>query len=190
MLDCQEFALPIPFPRMPAALFSLCAIAGSSHAIDAAAIRTLVDRTIRPLMAEHRVPGMALALTVDGQTMFFNYGLASIADQRPVDQHTLFEVGSVSKTVTATLASYAQVRGKLSLADHPSRYLAQLKGSALDRASLLHLATYTAGGLPQQWPQQVSNHQQMLAYLRNWQSEAPPAPCGAIPIPVSACSGT
>jgi beta-lactamase class C len=67
------------------------------------------------------------------------------------------------------LASYAQVLGKLSLDDHPSKYLPQLKGSAVDQASLTHLGTYTAGGLPPQFPDEVSNDQ-MLDYFRQWKS--------------------
>jgi len=45
---------------------------------------------------------------------------------RPVTETTLFELGSVSKTFTATLGLYAQALGQLSLADHPSRFMPEL----------------------------------------------------------------
>lgn len=61
---------------------------------------------------------------------FFNYGVASREKNTSVTETTLFELGSISKTFTATLAAYAQVLGKLSLDDHPSKYLPQLKGNA------------------------------------------------------------
>jgi beta-lactamase class C len=161
--------------RLPvlAATLSFLPLAANAAA-DAAAIRAAVDTAIKPLMAQHDVPGMAVAVTVDGKAMFLNYGLASKENKLPVSENTLFELGSVSKTFTATLGCYAQVQGKLSLADHPSSYLPQLKGSAIDRASLIELATYTAGGLPQQMPEEVSNDAQMLAYFRNWTPDAPP----------------
>jgi beta-lactamase class C len=50
----------------------------------------------------------------------------------------------------------------------------QLKGSAIDRASLLDLGAYMAGGLPQQMPDQVTNDTQMQAYFRAWTPDAPP----------------
>ncbi|MBJ7311516.1 class C beta-lactamase [Rugamonas sp. CCM 8940] len=138
-----------------------------------ATIRAFVDKEIRPIMAEHDVPGMAVAVTLDGQAYFFNYGLASREANIPVSEATLFELGSISKTFTATLASYALVRGKLSLDEHPGKYMPQLKGSAIDRASLLNLATYTAGGLPLQFPEELA-HDKMLGYFQQWQAEAAP----------------
>lgn len=160
-------------PRL--ALACLLALPAASHAApDAEAIRAIVDKAIRPVLAEHEVPGMAVALTVDGKTMFFNYGLASKQPARPVTEHTLFELGSISKTFAGTLASYAQVQGKLSFGDHPGKYLPALQGSALDRATLLELGVYTAAGLPLQVPDAVQDDARMLAWLRAWQPEAPP----------------
>lgn len=125
-------------------------------------------------MAEHKVPGMAVAVTVDGKTYFLNYGLASREKKTPVSEATLFELGSISKTFTATLATYAQVLGKLSLDDHPGKYMPQLQGSAVDKASLLNLGTYTAGGLPLQFPDEVESQQQMLSYFQQWKPAAAP----------------
>lgn len=141
---------------------------------DAAALRAAVDGAIRPLMARHEVPGMAVAVTVDGRVSFFNYGLASREQKSAVSEHTLFELGSISKTFAATLAAYAQEQGVLSLADHPGAWLPQLKGSALDRASLLHLGTYTAGGLPLQVPEEVSDLPQAMAYFQGWKPDSAP----------------
>ena len=64
---------------------------------------------------------MAVAVTVDGQAMFFNYGLASKQGLVPVTKNTLFELGSVSKTFTATLGCYARDLGRLSFDDHPGK---------------------------------------------------------------------
>jgi beta-lactamase class C len=143
-------------------------------ATDAAAIGKAVDAAVAPVMAEYDVPGMAVAVTVGGQAMFFNYGVAARDSGQPVTEATLFELGSVSKTFTATLGAYAQEKGKLSLADHPGKYVPQLKGSALDRASLLHLGTYTAAGLPLQVPDELKTQAQLFDYFRQWQPEAAP----------------
>lgn len=137
-------------------------------------IAAAVDRAFRPLLAEHDVPGIAVAVTVDGQRFFFSYGVASKETNAPVTKDTLFEIGSVSKTFTATLAAYAQALGKMSLEDHPGQYMPQLRGSAIDKASLLNLGTYTAGGLPLQFPDSVRNDGEMLAYFRHWKPAASP----------------
>jgi beta-lactamase class C len=160
---------------LPIVLASLCLFPLTSHAApDAAAVRAAVDKAVKPLMAQHDVPGMAVAVTVDGQAMFFNYGLASKEKQVPVSENTLFELGSVSKTFTATLGCYAKGQGRLSFDDHPGKFMPQLKGSAIDRASLLELGTYTAGGLPLQFPDEAEDDAQMPAYFRNWTPDAPP----------------
>jgi CubicO group peptidase (beta-lactamase class C family) len=72
-------------------------------------------------------PGMAVGVVMNGGTYVYQYGMASEITRRPVDGNTLCEIGSVSKTLTATLASYAQDTGKLSLSDMASKYLASLR---------------------------------------------------------------
>jgi beta-lactamase class C len=160
--------------RIAIAIISSCFVPLTSWAADdSAKIRAIVDTAIRPLMAEYDVPGMAVAITVDGQPFFFNYGVASMEKNTPISEATLFELGSISKTFTATLASYAQVLGKLSLDDHPGTYMPQLKGSAIDKVRLLNLGTYTAGGLPLQFPDEISDDQ-MTGYFRQWKPAAAP----------------
>ena len=148
--------------------------ASACHAADAnAALRAIVDQAVRPVIAAYDLPGVAVAVTVDDKASFFNYGLASREHGTPVSENTLFEVGSISKTFTAILASYAQVTGKLSLDDHPGKYLPELKGSAIDNATVLNLGTYTAGGLPLQFPDEVPDDG-MLAYFKQWKADAAP----------------
>ena len=157
------------------ALVVTCLLPATLQAADSPSqIRAVVDRAFPPLMTKYDVPGLAVAVTVDGRQYFFNYGVASKADNKPVTKDTLFEVGSVSKTFTATLAAYAQTLGKLSLDDHPGKYMPQLRGSAIDKASLINLGTFTAGGLPLQLPDAVTNDAKMIDYFRHWQPSAAP----------------
>jgi beta-lactamase class C len=92
----------------------------------------------------------------------FDYGVASKATKQPVTRDTLFELGSVSKTLTATLASYAQIEGDLSLNDAVSRHLPSLDGTAFGKVTLLNLGTHTPGGLPLQVPDEVHNDAQLM----------------------------
>lgn len=135
----------------------------------ASSVKAVVDAAIEPVMQEHAIPGMAVAVTLNGEQFYFNYGVASKETGQPVTDDTIFEIGSVSKTFTATLATYAQESKTLSLSDHASQYLPSLRGSHFDHISLLDLGTYTAGGLPLQFPDSVDSHEKMIAYYNTWQ---------------------
>ncbi|OWQ45608.1 class C beta-lactamase [Roseateles noduli] len=148
--------------------------AAPDAAPDAAAIRAAVDAAIRPLMAKNDIPGMAVGVTVGGKSFVFNYGVASKQSGKPVDDRTLFEVGSVSKTFNATLGAKALVEGKLKLSDHPSRHIPALKGHPIDRATLLNLVTYTAGGLTLQVPDAVTDEASLMRYLQQWKPDFAP----------------
>ncbi|MBZ9657072.1 class C beta-lactamase [Phyllobacterium lublinensis] len=152
-----------------AAVPFLCGTA--AHASDARDVERIVDEAIRPVMQKNEVPGMAVAVTVRGKQYFLNYGVASKDTRIKVTRNTIFEIGSISKTFTATLASYAQVRGALSLSDSASTYLPALAGSSFDGITLLDLGTYSAGGLPLQFPDDVTNLEQMIAYYRSWRPD-------------------
>ncbi|MFD2884384.1 serine hydrolase [Pseudomonas lini] len=103
---------------------------------------------------------------------------------KPSPKNTLFEIGSVSKTFTATLAAYAQATGKLTLSDNASQVLPTLRGSAFDRISLLQLGTYTAGGLPPAIPQRCRPSGQKCSVISSSGNRpTPPALIASIQTP-------
>src|ERR1700685_2434491 len=117
------------------AVLCVCALLPThSHAADdeQANIEKVVAQAIRPIMQRYGVPGMAVGIAIQGRNHVYEYGVASKAG-RPVTSNTLFEIGSVSKTFTATLTSYAQVSGRLSLSESASKYLPSLRGSSFDK---------------------------------------------------------
>ncbi|MGF6876421.1 class C beta-lactamase [Paraburkholderia sp. MM5477-R1] len=153
------------------ALLTLCAISPVGHAAEptAAQLQPTIDAAIRPLMAKYHIAGMAVGVIDDGKPYVYNYGVASTQTGKPVTRDTLFELGSVSKTFTATLASYAQLDGKLSLSDGTERYLPTLRGRPFGKVSLLNLGTHTPGGLPLQVPDDIHNDAQLLRYFHDWE---------------------
>jgi beta-lactamase class C len=151
-----------------------CVISPLSHAaenVDQAKLKEIVNAAITPIQKEFNIPGMTIAVSIDGKNYFYNYGLVSKESKQAVTQDTLFEIGSISKTFTATLASYAQINGQLSFSDSVSKHLPTLQGTAFDKVSLLNLATHTAGGLPLQVPDEIKNNDQLMSYFKNWQAE-------------------
>lgn len=143
-------------------------------AADADDLRASVDSVVEPLMAANAIPGMAVAISMDGESRIFNYGLAAKENGRPVDDRTLFEVGSISKVFTGTLGALVAAEGKLSLADPAARHLPELAGTAFDRITLLDLATYTTGGLPLQFPDGIADEDDLTAFYRNWRPSFEP----------------
>lgn len=141
---------------------------GSGTCMAATDLRPVVDGSIEPLMQQQGIAGLSVAVVNKGKVQYFNYGVANKDNQQSVTQDTLFEIGSVSKTFTATLGGYAQASGRLKLSDMASQHLAALKGSAFDRISLLQLATYTPGGLPLQFPDAADSADTMLGYFQHW----------------------
>jgi beta-lactamase class C len=146
------------------------AIAAPAHAVATRStdIEKIVTKSIQPVMARYGIPGMAVGITLRGQPHVYNYGVASKATGQPVTAETLFEIGSISKTFTATLTAYAQITGKLSLSDTPGQYFPSLRGSNIDKVTLLNLGTHTPGGFPLQVPDDITNDTQALAYFRDW----------------------
>jgi len=141
---------------------------GTSHSFADERIEAIVKAAIEPVMQQQQIPGVAVAITVNGKPHYFNYGVASKENGKAVTEDTLFEIGSVSKTYTATLAAYAQATGKLSLSDNASQVLPALRDSAFDNISVLQLGTYTAGGLPLQFPSEADRQDKMLGYFKQW----------------------
>ena len=152
-------------------LASTCLIApgsGAAEQPDPCQAKADVDKIIAPLMARHNIPGMAIGVIVNGQRCAYNFGVMSKDTKHAVTDETLFEIGSISKMMTATLATYAQAEGKLSLSDKVTRHVPALRGSSFDNVSVLHLGTYTAGGLPLQVPDEVETSAQLMSYYKNW----------------------
>nr|CAD6436326.1 class C beta-lactamase [Rhizobium sp. Q54] len=137
-------------------------------------LEQIVNGAVQPVLEAHEVPGMVVGLTIDGERYFFEYGVASKESGRRATKDTFFEIGSISKAFTASLAAYAQESGSLSLTDKASRYLPALEGSNLDRVSLLDLGTYSAGGLPLQFPDHVTDQEELVKFYRSWRPEYEP----------------
>lgn len=154
-----------------------CMVSAASYAAAAQPannIQHAVDEAIQPMMAKNRIPGVAVGVIVDGKVQVFNYGVASLESRQPVGNNTLFELGSVSKTFTATLTSWAQVNHQLSLSDDVEKYLPELRGSQFGKLSLLNLGTHTPGVLPLQVPDEIGNDAQLMSWFKAWHATYKP----------------
>ena len=69
-------------------------------------VRSVIARDIDPMAAANGAGGVAVAVRMNGRTLFFNYGFADQVEKRPVTSDVLFNVGSVRKVFEATQPSF------------------------------------------------------------------------------------
>lgn len=163
----------LPFTRLATALLIGCT-APLAWAAQPSELDAQISSAARKVMAQYNIAGLAIAITDNGQQRFYPFGVASRETHIPVSADTLFELGSISKTFTATLATYAQAQGKVSLDDHPGKYLAPLRGKPIDKATITDLGTHSAGGFPLQLPDAVQTDAQLMTYFAQWQPSYAP----------------
>lgn len=73
-----------------------------------------LDSLVEKTRSTFNVPGIALAIVHDGKVIHSKgYGIRSIANQKPVDEHTLFAIASNSKAFTAAALAILVDEGKL-----------------------------------------------------------------------------
>ena len=167
--------MPTCFSRLSfAALIACACLPASALALSQQALEARVNDVIAPLIKQQQIPGMAVAVIYRGRTQFFYYGLANVKTRQPVSGDTLFELGSLSKTFTGIAGGYAAASGEARLDAPAADYAPMLKGAPWGDISLLQLATYTAGGLPLQLPDEVTSEASLWRYYQGWKPEYAP----------------
>ncbi len=99
-------------------------------------------------MKEYGIPGAAFGLIKNGQLQMRGFRVTSVEDPRPVNADTVFELASLSKTVTATAAMRLVEQGKLELDAPVQRYLPNFRvedEQASATVTIRNLLTHTGG---------------------------------------------
>lgn len=133
----------------------LCALLGwSASAVAAAGKADVPDEAFRRIdeyaarvMSFSGTPGMALGVTSADETLHVaSLGYADLKRRRPVDESTLFQIGSISKTFTALMLLALAEEGKVDL-EAPVKQTLPWFSVRSDYAGITarHLLTHTAG---------------------------------------------
>ncbi|WP_138934066.1 class C beta-lactamase [Roseovarius arcticus] len=162
------------FTLAAAALLSLPhALAAQSITEDQVA--AIARDNFAPVIAKHDIPGLVVGITFRGEQHFYATGLASRDGKVAASPETIFELGSISKIFSASLAALAEQRGQIDLDAAVSYSLPELRGSAFDRITLADLSAHVTGGLPLQVPDEVQDVPALIDWLAGWQPPQPGA---------------
>lgn len=114
-----------------------------------ATVPQLTD-SIRRIMQREHIPGLLLVLATRDSVLYAGgLGLADVAAQRPATAHTLFRIGSVTKTFVAVGLLQLIAQGKLHLRDELRKIAPEVPidnpWEATDPVRVVHLLEHTAG---------------------------------------------
>ena len=90
------------------------------------ALTGLQEKT-ESLAEEHHVPGVAVGIFYDGEERYAYHGITSVENPLAVRPSTLFQVGSITKTYTATAIMRLAAAGEVGLADPVRAYVPELR---------------------------------------------------------------
>ena len=76
---------------------------GTGEAAHGQIVQRTVVQEIEPRLPHDGIGGTAIAVRIDGRTLFFNYGSADVAQKRPVTSDSLFNIASIRKVFEARL---------------------------------------------------------------------------------------
>ncbi|HEY7405665.1 MAG TPA: serine hydrolase domain-containing protein [Candidatus Angelobacter sp.] len=106
---------------------------------------------------EHVVGAGILVLQNGNLVSRHEYGFADQEKKKPVTERTIFHYGSITKTLTAVSIMQLRDRGRLSLDDHITRYIPELRMvhdqyGAIDKITIRMLLSHSAGFQGPTWP--------------------------------------
>jgi CubicO group peptidase (beta-lactamase class C family) len=113
------------------------------------AFAALIDH-LETRMRALRIPGVAVGVLHGDEEYFAGLGVTSLDNPLPVTPDTIFQCGSISKTILGTALMTLVEEGTLDLDAPVRRWLPQFSlrdADAAERVTLRHLLTHTGGWL-------------------------------------------
>ena len=146
--------------------FSVTTVATQSKPLDG------FEDYVAKAVTDWRTPGLAVAVVKTGEVVFERgFGVRELGKADPVNEHTLFAIGSTTKAMTAALAAMLVDEKKLEWNAPVTRYLPwfQMKDPAVSRdVSIRDLLTHRAGlgNADYLWYGQHSSTEEILRRVR------------------------
>jgi beta-lactamase class C len=141
-------------------------------------VEQIVAQKVQPILPENgKGGGVAVAVRINGETQFFNYGFANDARNERVTADSIFNLGSVGKLFATTTLAEAVKRGELSLDDPVAKYVTELQhGGDIRRITLGELASHTSGlpnrpGQYERWHRGKYTWPDFVRFLNSWKAD-------------------
>ncbi|HSB12355.1 MAG TPA: serine hydrolase [Blastocatellia bacterium] len=113
---------PIQYIRIAALV--LLVLMANSYAYSQEAPSKDFDDYVNKALKDWEVPGLAIAIVKNDQIVFAKgYGVRKLGDAVPVDEKTIFAIGSASKAFTSASIAMLMDEGKLKWDDPATKYL-------------------------------------------------------------------
>ncbi len=103
---------------------------------------------LREHASRHSVPGAAIGILYDGVATTAYHGVADVTTGEPVTPETRFSVGSLTKSMVATVIAHLAEAGRLSLDDPLAAHLPELRGGGWAGRATLRDLLANRSGLP------------------------------------------
>lgn len=111
-----------------------------------AAALAAIDAYGNAHLRHFHLPGMTLGVaTPDGFSTVMNFGYANADARTPITPDTLFQIGSISKSMTATLIHQFAAEGRFSLSDQIGKLMPSIPLPNGNGITLQNLLDHTAG---------------------------------------------
>ena len=92
------------------------------------------------------LPGLTLGVTTpDGFSTVLDFGYANADARTPITADTLFQIGSISKSMTSTLLHQFAAEGRLNLSDRISAIMPEFPLPRGNAITVQHMLDHTAG---------------------------------------------
>jgi len=105
-----------------------------------------VDSVVAKMLRDKQAPGAVVAIVKDGAVVYRKaHGVADLRTQRPMSLQDRFEIGSLTKQMTAAAVLQLAQAGKLSLDDTVGKYLPDYPAAA---AVTIRQLLWQVSGLP------------------------------------------
>ena len=117
----------------------------NSAADSLSTISVKADQLVSSWMDTRHAPGLALAVIQDGSIVKLTYyGQSNVETKSPVTGESVFMIASLTKQFIAAAIILLQQDGRLSLDDHPGKYIDSLPGT-WDDITIRQLLSHTSG---------------------------------------------
>ena len=107
------------------------------------------EESAQTLVEKYHIPGTSVALAKEGEVIYQkSFGFRNVVNAYPINEDTVFGIGSITKSFTCVAIMQLQEQGKLQVHDPVIQYLPEFRlkeSSTVKEMTIHHFMTHSAG---------------------------------------------